>query len=120
MKRNENGFTIIELLVAMAILGLLIGLMIPGIAIVQRGARNTARKTSIQAIQAALEETYGHTRVYPASVDTSLVDTQFTTVNTCAIDGVVTDKETFSYYYVTTNNDYSLGACLEGGYFEAK
>lgn len=124
MERKEQGFTIIELLVAMAILGLLIGLLIPGIGIVRRGARNTARRTSLQAIQSEIEEYYGTNKSYPAANDGAptgitvasgaQVDSQFTVsaVTAAPAADAVTDS-TFQYMYTKTGNSYTLTVYLE-------
>jgi prepilin-type N-terminal cleavage/methylation domain-containing protein len=126
--KTDKGFTIIELLVAMAILGLLIAILIPGIAIVRRGARNTARRTSLQAIQALVEEVYGTTRQYPAAsanapVTTAIttatlraaVDQQFTTVTAAANCTTAPNQNQFMYRYVrnATSTGYTLVACME-------
>ena len=125
--KTDKGFTIIELLVAMAILGLLIAILIPGIAIVRRGARNTARRTSLQAIQALVEESYATTRSYPGvsgnapstsaiapATIIAAVDQQFagniTARPNCT---TVPNQNQFFYRYTTTGTGYTLTACME-------
>ncbi len=126
MEQKQKGFTIIELLVAMAILGLLIAVMIPGIAVVRRGARNTARRTSLQAIQAAIEDYYGTARKYPTVTNNAPsgitinytgadaeVDSQFTdTAATAACGSAISDVQ-FRYKYELVTGGYKLTACME-------
>lgn len=127
-ERAERGFTIIELLVAMAILGLLIAVMIPGIAVVQRGARNTARRTGCEALQGKIEEAYGTNRVYPTSmavgtskstkttlyVSASDVDAQFASgfSKPSAAPSTIS-KGQFMFAYTGTTTSYTLTCYLE-------
>ena len=48
---NKKGFSLVELLVAMAIIAVLISIAAYGIGIVQRSARNTQRRQMLADIQ---------------------------------------------------------------------
>lgn len=64
--KNKKGFTLVELLVSMAIIGMLIMLVYAAVGVARRAARDTARKTDLQAIELLLEEAYGGADVvYP-------------------------------------------------------
>jgi prepilin-type N-terminal cleavage/methylation domain-containing protein len=70
---KKKGFTLVELLVVMAILGILIAVAIAGIAIVQRASRDNVRQRDLTSIKGVLEDYYGsiRTRQYP---DDSIVN----------------------------------------------
>lgn len=68
MVRKQKAFTLVELLVAMAIIGVLLGLAIFGINSALQAQRDTERKTALQDISLGIQkynETYG---AYPASI----------------------------------------------------
>ena len=58
MRKTLKGFTMVELLVAMAIIGLLIAAAIWGIGLAQQSARNTQRREAGSQILAGLAEYY--------------------------------------------------------------
>jgi prepilin-type N-terminal cleavage/methylation domain-containing protein len=57
-RKHKAGFTMVELLVAMAIIGLLIATAIWGIGTAQQSARNTQRRSTAANILAGLSEYY--------------------------------------------------------------
>lgn len=65
MKRN--GFTLIELMVVMAILAILLGLGAGSFITAQKKGRDNTRKSNLRAIANALELYYNDKGKYPAS-----------------------------------------------------
>ncbi len=63
---NKKGFTIVELLVVMAVIGILITLAVVGIQALQRSQRETVIANDMRNIQAALVQYYAKYRTYPA------------------------------------------------------
>lgn len=57
-KTNERGFTIIEVMIVLAIAGLIILIVLLAVPALQRNGRNTAIKNDVSAIAAAVAE-YG-------------------------------------------------------------
>ena len=90
LKKAQSGFTIIELLIVIAIIGILAGLVLTNFQGSQAKARDTQRKARINSIQTKLEEYYANNDGYPdgdlstavlIGIDsTVLVDTQGTTI----------------------------------------
>lgn len=65
LKRKQSGFTIIELLIVIIVIGILATLVITTFSGIQRNARNRAREADINAIHSQLEYYYGQNNVYP-------------------------------------------------------
>jgi prepilin-type N-terminal cleavage/methylation domain-containing protein len=61
----KKAFTIVELLVVMAVIGVLITLAVVGIQAIQRAQRETVRQNDLRNLQAKIEEYYGKFRIYP-------------------------------------------------------
>jgi len=69
LKSAQKGFTIIELLIVIAIIGILAGLVLNNFQGAQAKARDTQRRTDINNIHAKLEEFYNENGNYPATFD---------------------------------------------------
>ncbi len=65
LKRKQSGFTIIELLIVIIVIGILATLVITTFSGIQRNARNRAREADINAIQGQVEYYYGQNDEYP-------------------------------------------------------
>ena len=63
--KNKKAFTMVELLVSMAIIGLLITTAIWGIGLAQQSARNTQRRTAGSNIVAGFAEFYARFNIQP-------------------------------------------------------
>jgi prepilin-type N-terminal cleavage/methylation domain-containing protein len=69
MKTNlEKGFTILEVLVAMAIVGMLIAAAAFGISAVQRNSRDARRKELAQQVKIGYEDYYGNYGIAPTNI----------------------------------------------------
>ena len=81
--KNKKGFTMVELLVAMAIIGLLIATAIWGIGLAQQSARNTQRRTAGSLVVAGFAEFYSRFNVQPITASwASGTPTNITLTNT--------------------------------------
>ncbi|MEK7521378.1 MAG: prepilin-type N-terminal cleavage/methylation domain-containing protein [Patescibacteria group bacterium] len=123
MSSGKNyGFTLIEILVVLAIIGILIGLSIVAFSAASKAARDNKRKTDLAEIRSNIEIYRTDCGEYPAAV------TFGGALNggTAACSGnvymslVPRDPQqttgTRSYYYSrTTTNTYELCAALEQG-----
>ena len=61
----KKAFTIVELLVVMAVIGILITLAVVGIQAIQRAQREVVRQNDLRNLQGKIEEYYGKYRTYP-------------------------------------------------------
>jgi prepilin-type N-terminal cleavage/methylation domain-containing protein len=103
---NRKGFTLIEMLVVVAIIGLLSSVVVVGVGTARKQARDARRISDIRQIQNLLENYYGTNNKYPAALtDLSPLPPSD------PLDG------TKQYGYAQLNGSdqsYVLGVCLEG------
>ena len=67
LKRRRSGFTLIEIMVVVVILGLLAALVVPNIGSRVSEAQRTAASTQIRSIEDALEMYRMHNGFYPST-----------------------------------------------------
>jgi prepilin-type N-terminal cleavage/methylation domain-containing protein len=67
--QDKKAFSLVELLVAMAIIAVLIAIAAYGIQIVQRNARNTKRRKIVQDLQLLIADIQTNQFEYPADLD---------------------------------------------------
>lgn len=67
--RKEQGFTIVELLIVIVVIGILALLVITTYSGIQQKARNSKRQSDVAAIQTQLEAFYQQSGYYPSRAD---------------------------------------------------
>src|SRR5215210_417943 len=85
LKRKQSGFTIVELLIVIVVIGILAALVVTTFAGIQRKARNTERETDVKAIHGQLEAYFAQNNSYPALAD--LNDATWRSNNLKGLDG---------------------------------
>ncbi len=65
LQRKQSGFTIVELLIVIVVIGILAALVITTFTGIQQRARNTERETDIKAIHGQVEAYYAQRGNYP-------------------------------------------------------
>ena len=68
-KNKQSGFTIVELLIVIVVIGILAGLVITTFNGIQQKARDTERTTDIKAIHAQVEAFWAQKGYYPSLTD---------------------------------------------------
>ncbi|MDO8443465.1 MAG: type II secretion system protein [Candidatus Azambacteria bacterium] len=66
--KKEKGFTLLELLVVIGIIGLLASIMVVNLTGARRRARDTKRVADIRNLQTASEDYYGKNGKYPTAI----------------------------------------------------
>lgn len=116
LKKAQSGFTIIELLIVIAIIAILAGLVLNNFQGAQAKARDTQRITDIGNIHSKLEEYYNENNAYPSTftaatfpgIDAgSLTDPKGVSINIAgavadqaAAQAVNTQSATNNYVYI--------------------
>jgi type IV pilus assembly protein PilA len=69
LKKRNQGFTIVELLIVIVVIGILALLVITTYSGIQAKARNSKRQTDVQSIQTQLEAYFSQNGYYPSLTD---------------------------------------------------
>lgn len=118
LKKRNQGFTIVELLIVIVVIGILALLVITTYSGIQSKARNSQRQTDVASIQTQLEAFYSQNGYYPSLAnlnseswrqtnmksldDESLIDPSNPTASkTLLATGSATSKQ---YIYAVTNS----------------
>jgi len=130
MKHNaKKGFTLIEILVVVTIIGILASITLLGLGPARRSATDARRVADLRAVQAALEVSYNKNGAYPAAAtvtDILAIQTNYSaSLNTSlkTTDKIISDNlpnepttdGTRKYSYITDTNGtiYQLVAILD-------
>lgn len=136
LNKKQSGFTIVELLIVIVVIGILAALVITTFNGIQQKGRDTERQTDIKALHGQLEAYYAQTGYYPTLANVN--DATWRNTNMKGLDaGALEDpsgstlqatpatagSRTYSYVEAPTGCDntsgnecesYTLTAGLEG------
>ena len=126
--RRDKGFTLVELLVAMAIIAVLIGLAGFGVTLALRASRDAGREETLDSMRVAIADYLATNNSYPAkaavtyangniTVGTTNIPVDGHLVPVAKVDGSSTGGTV--YCYGVTTEGYFLAAQLENDkYYE--
>lgn len=104
---RQSGFTIVELVVVVLVVGILLTLTLPNLFSTQQRARDDTRKNDLRNIQQALETYHNDTVSYPTTVEGLAV------LSPDYINTIPSDPNGGSYSYESDGATYTLTADLE-------
>lgn len=114
--KNRKGFTLVELMVVIALMAILTAVVLPNIQSIRGRSRDTKRVADISQLRLAVEHYFNTFRKYPTDIYT---DTNFISAGIVS-NPVPTDPNGGNYRYApycngggTTPNGFHLGAVLE-------
>ena len=115
---NKKGFTLIEILIVVAIIGILASVVLVGLGPLQRQGRDARRISDLKQVQTGLELYYNKNGAYPImNVTDSAGWTSLSSDLTGAdigISNVPKEPSTGkSYLYESDGTVYALGATLD-------
>lgn len=110
----RKGFTLIEMLIVIVIVGILSSLVLVGLGPVQRQGRDARRLSDLKQTQTALELFYAKKGVYPPTSDWSTLKSTIADAN-IGVKSLPNDpsEPARSYHYGSDGSSYVLGAELE-------
>jgi prepilin-type N-terminal cleavage/methylation domain-containing protein len=116
-RQLRQGFTLIELMVVVAIIGLLLAAGVASFTQVQKTARDGRRQQDIKAFQDALEQYRNTTGAYPTAATTAIIGPYFTTatIPVMPTGGTLVTGGPAAYTYTTsaTNDKYCVCSGIE-------
>lgn len=125
--QTKKAFTLLELVVAMAIIATLLGLSLFGIQAVQRSQRDTERRAALQSVNLELANYYSENATYPSDTVFTVAASSITfggktiplkgAAVACASGVTASTNGCTVYCYdgpAAAGSSYKLGVNLEG------
>lgn len=109
---RKDGFTLVELLIVIAVIGLLAAISIFGLQGARESARDSRRKSDLESIRSALEIHRADCGIYPATLGTQIVGSCNSNVYMQEVPKDPQENVAYSYNRLT-NTSYALCSILE-------
>ncbi|MDB5170295.1 MAG: fimbrial protein pilin [Candidatus Saccharibacteria bacterium] len=115
-KRDQRGFTIVELLIVIVVIGILAALVVTTYGGIQAKGRDSQRQADLAALQTQVEAFFANNNYYPAVADIN--SSSWRTTNMKSLDaGAMTDPSSST---ATLDNDAASSTNQKVYGYEAK
>ena len=112
MKKRREGFTLVELLIVIAVISILIGIAIPRFKGMQQEGWYAQASSELKTVQTAIESYYLHQKSYPATTATICAS-----VLNSASPAIITDVLYDPFRGNGSTNEYYYRASDNGQYY---
>lgn len=127
--RLQKGFTLVELMVVVSIMGVIFGVIVTASGGIQRRSRDTQRQSDLRNLQSALQQYYADQNFFPISSGFNLSTvTQLQSSTGCGASCPTGSAKTYTdkipkdpvtsnpkpYIYIAEQTASSAGGCTNG------
>jgi type II secretion system protein G len=113
MRKNQKGFTIIELLVVIVIIGILVALALPNLFAAQARGRDSDRKNELKNLQQRLESYFNDNGAYPTGALTAATTATPPGIGASQDEAEGPRGDDYTYTAEAGGTGYTLDADLE-------
>ena len=104
MLKGTKGFTLVELIIVLAVIAIILGVVIPAIRGMQEEANLTRSEQELHTLETAVMSYFRHNAAYPAGITTDLTGASPKIVENVLDDPFDTDATNDTYGYITGND----------------